>query len=249
MPKVSDEHRATRRRQVLDAAVECFARQGFHRATMQDIIREAGLSAGAVYGYFAAKDEIIEAIAAERHARERDLIGQIHDLPVAEVLRRLAREFIGGLARREEQKRRRVGVQVWAEALREPRVMRLVRRGIDEPLRLLTKVIDEARQRGEIAPDLDPQAVSRAVMALFHGFVLQQSWDPGVRVEPYLAVIDAAIDAALAHPGATLARDRKRPGREALARSGETPAPLHKTSARPGRTVAKTRTPPNAAPS
>lgn len=201
MPKVSDTHRAARRRQVLDAATECFARQGFHRTTMQDIVREAGLSAGAVYGYFAGKDDIIEAISAERHERERELIRQARGLPAAEVLRRLARDFLGSLAQRDEQKRRRVGVQVWAEALREPRVMRLVRRGIDEPLRLLTQVIEQAQARGEIAPALDAQAVARAIVALFHGFVLQQSWDPRVKVEPYLAAIEAMIDALLAHRG------------------------------------------------
>lgn len=199
MPKVNEAHRAARRRQVLDAAMECFARQGFHRTTMHDIVRQAGLSAGAVYGYFASKDDIIEAIAADRHMRERDLIRQTHGLPVAGILRRLAREFLGGLTQPQERNERRLGVQVWAEALREPRVLRLVRQGIDEPLHLLTDVIRQAQSRGEIAP-LDPESISRAIMALFHGFVLQQSWDPGVAVEPYLAVIDAAIDAMVAHP-------------------------------------------------
>ncbi len=50
----------------------CFAREGFHRTTMQDIFREADLSPGAVYSYFEGKDELIEAIADERHARERE---------------------------------------------------------------------------------------------------------------------------------------------------------------------------------
>ena len=48
MPKVSEEHLDARRRQIVDAAIVCFVRKGFHRATMQDICREAGLSAGAV---------------------------------------------------------------------------------------------------------------------------------------------------------------------------------------------------------
>lgn len=178
--------------------MQCFARQGFHRTTMQDIVREARLSAGAVYGYFASKDDIIEAIAADRHMRERDLIAQMDGLPVEEVLRRLARCFVGELARPEEREARRLGVQVWAEALREPRVMRLVRRGIDEPLRLLTQVIRDAQARGALVPQLDAESASRAMMAMFHGFVLQQSWDPDVAIEPYLAVIDAAIDAMVA---------------------------------------------------
>ena len=42
MPKVTEEHVAARRRQILSAALSCFAREGFHRTTMQDIFREAG---------------------------------------------------------------------------------------------------------------------------------------------------------------------------------------------------------------
>ena len=52
MPKVSDAHRAARRRQILDAARRRFVRNGFHATSMQDIFAEAGLSAGAVYRYF-----------------------------------------------------------------------------------------------------------------------------------------------------------------------------------------------------
>src|SRR4029453_1435885 len=62
MPKVTEEHVEARRRQILSAALRCFARQGFHRTTMQDIFREADLSPGAGYSYFTGKDELIVAI-------------------------------------------------------------------------------------------------------------------------------------------------------------------------------------------
>src|SRR5215831_14032247 len=63
MPRVSAEHLAARRQQILDAARICFIRNGFHVTSMQDVIAEAGLSVGAVYRYFKSKNEIIEAIA------------------------------------------------------------------------------------------------------------------------------------------------------------------------------------------
>ena len=63
MPRVSDEHRASRREQILAAGWRCVAREGFHKTSMADVIRESGLSAGAVYPYFRSKDEIIAAIA------------------------------------------------------------------------------------------------------------------------------------------------------------------------------------------
>src|SRR5215468_11012596 len=65
MPKVSQEHLERRRQQILDAAASCFARQGFHATSMQDIFAAAGLSAGAVYRYFPTKTELIREIAAQ----------------------------------------------------------------------------------------------------------------------------------------------------------------------------------------
>ena len=51
MPRVDDGYLEARRSQIMDAAITCFAREGFHRTTMQDIIAETGLSAGAICRY------------------------------------------------------------------------------------------------------------------------------------------------------------------------------------------------------
>src|SRR5919106_2113590 len=71
MPRVSQEHRDQRREQILRAAMACMAREGFHRTSMAMIIAESGLSAGAIYGYFKSKNQIIAAIAehAVSHVR------------------------------------------------------------------------------------------------------------------------------------------------------------------------------------
>jgi AcrR family transcriptional regulator len=58
MPRLTEDRRLRQRQRVLDAARLCFARQGFHATTMADIIREAQMSAGAVYGYFSGKHDL-----------------------------------------------------------------------------------------------------------------------------------------------------------------------------------------------
>lgn len=63
MPKVSDEHRAAQRQRIQDAAITAIQRKGLASTTMSDIIKESGLSAGAIYGYYAGKDELIRDIA------------------------------------------------------------------------------------------------------------------------------------------------------------------------------------------
>lgn len=196
MPKVSKAHLAARREQLLAAATRCFARGGFHRTTMHDIVREAGLSAGAAYRYFRGKEEIVETIARERHQREREaLAGADRHRALASALRELARAFVGGLRSPAERAARSVGVQVWAEALRDPRLRALVRRGLDGPRSRLATLVRTAQRRGEIPKELSPDAVARVAIALFHGLVLQQAWEPELDVAAPLAVIEAALDA------------------------------------------------------
>lgn len=48
-----------RRSQILDAAVKVFAEKGFHKATIKDIAREAGVADGTIYNYFANKNGLI----------------------------------------------------------------------------------------------------------------------------------------------------------------------------------------------
>jgi AcrR family transcriptional regulator len=57
---------ADKRRQILDAAVRVFARQGFHACRVSDIADEAGVAYGLVYHYFSSKDEILDTVFLER---------------------------------------------------------------------------------------------------------------------------------------------------------------------------------------
>src|SRR5947207_16025003 len=58
-----------RRTQILDAAAVCFAKRGFHQASMHDISAEAGISVGLIYRYFQNKEAVISAMA-DRHKQE-----------------------------------------------------------------------------------------------------------------------------------------------------------------------------------
>ncbi len=200
MPKVSQSHLDARRRQILDAAVECFAREGFHQTTMQDIVAQSALSPGAIYTYFKSKEDIIEAIARERNGRDRDLMLAARQHSAADAgFRQLIHDFFQTLrVDPEERKLRRLGIQIWAEALRNPRILELVRRGIDEAHGLFTDMVAQAQQRNELPATLSAGATARVMMALFLGFIVQQAWDDEVEVDPYVEVLDAIVEASRA---------------------------------------------------
>jgi AcrR family transcriptional regulator len=72
-----------KRRQILDAAVRVFARQGFHTCRVSDIADEAGVAYGLVYHYFGSKDEVLDTLFLERWELLLDAIGEIDERPIA----------------------------------------------------------------------------------------------------------------------------------------------------------------------
>jgi TetR/AcrR family fatty acid metabolism transcriptional regulator len=55
-------------RQIIDAAVRVFARNGYYNSRVSDIAREAGIASGTIYLYFKTKDEILVTLFREKMA-------------------------------------------------------------------------------------------------------------------------------------------------------------------------------------
>ena len=196
MPKVSQQHLDARRAQILDAASHCFSEKGFHSTTMKDIVRGSKLSPGAIYRYFDSKDDIIDAIAGERHSRENSVLVQALDDKEGglRLLREVSTAFFADFASPRRLEERRVGVEVWAEALRNPRVLKIVRRGVDEPRAILAQVIRRLQEDGELSEHFDAEGMASVMVAIFQGFVLQQAWDPEIDTESYVRTVGDLID-------------------------------------------------------
>jgi AcrR family transcriptional regulator len=184
MPKVSQQHRDARRDQILSAARRCFLRDGFHATSMQDLFAEAGLSSGAVYGYFAGKDDVIIAIADENM---RDIVEMIHDVAVrrpgssagaamADVLEILrakdAATGLGGLA-----------VLVWAEALRNPSLAEKFKTMLLQLRTDLAQVIADQQQSGELPRGVPADTLAGALLAVVPGFIVQLTMLGGAAVD------------------------------------------------------------------
>ncbi|MBO0869074.1 MAG: TetR/AcrR family transcriptional regulator [Micromonosporaceae bacterium] len=203
MPKVTDAHLAARRQQILDAARTCFLHNGFHATSMQQVIAEAGLSVGAVYRYFPSKNELIAAIA-EQVVGEMDalLAGSAQPgVPLVEVLTQAVDAFQDYLGPDGPV---RMAVQLWAEALRDPRLAEFVG-GVYQRLRSrFVELARTAQRSGELSATADPEAVGATLFALFPGYGLQQLLTGSPGPEEFKAGIRVLLRA---HPGkAAIAR-------------------------------------------
>ncbi|KOX20839.1 TetR/AcrR family transcriptional regulator [Nocardiopsis sp. NRRL B-16309] len=197
MPRVTDAYLTERREHILTSAAACFAREGFHRTSMRDVITEAGLSPGAVYHYFRGKHDIIAAISLDAVTAVgeavRASVGRGQTLP----------DLVAGLPAAIEaldraDDRTRLAVQAWGEALREPVLGEALHEGVEVVLTALRERVDLARAAGEVSADVDSPAVARVVLGIVQGFILQRAWDPGLSAADYGRGAAAVVGGRLA---------------------------------------------------
>jgi AcrR family transcriptional regulator len=191
MPKVSEAHVEARMQQILQAASACFARQGFHKTTMQDICAEAGLSPGAVYRYFPSKEEIIEAMVAERRREGFNLIQAALQMPdSASTLNKLTEIFFSEI---DDVQGCAVDVELWGEAFRNPRIHSALGADLDAVRGAFTAIVGTAQERGDINPAVKADSVAQIMVSLFHGMVIQKSLDPAIDTAAYVEALRAMM--------------------------------------------------------
>lgn len=174
MPKVSQEHLQRRRAQITEAATQCFARQGFHATSMQDIFRASGLSAGAVYRYFPSKASLVQAIATEAITEALGPVDQaITDaaatggspMTIAELITSL----VARLAEPPLARTRPVATQIWAEAIRDPELAAIARDQLAHITTRLERLLASRAQRTQA----ETAALARLILATIQGYIVQ----------------------------------------------------------------------------
>ena len=173
MPKVSEEHKESRRRQIIDAAWVCFARNGFHKTSMPDVFAEAGLSAGAVYRYFSGKEALIAAIAEVSTQEFMDTIDARAQAPELLPLDELLPGIMEDLAGLGGGTPAPMAPQVWSEMMREPHLATTVGDMLERVHERLAAACRRYQADGVFTADVDPGAVARVLMALLQGWIVQ----------------------------------------------------------------------------
>jgi AcrR family transcriptional regulator len=207
MPRVSPEHEQEVRDRIVRAALAVFAERGFHRATMQDIVRASGLSVGAIYTYFRSKSELI--LAGCDLITDQELAQLGGRLARAQTYREKVAAAVGfwfdNLA--VEQSERGSGfliLQAWAEADTDPAIREMLLRRRRETVTAVVMVLQEGVMRGELPPWLDVPSVGHALAALLDGMLIEAAEDGAAyrradaerRILALLETVLAARDAA-----------------------------------------------------
>ncbi|WP_406260440.1 TetR family transcriptional regulator C-terminal domain-containing protein [Actinacidiphila glaucinigra] len=94
-----------------------------------------------------------------------------------------------------ERQRVQLGVQIWAEALRAPRVHAVAREGVDRPLAVVADLVRAAQERGEVDAAWPADGLARVFVAIYQGLALQSAWDPELDAAGYVAAVERLIGA------------------------------------------------------
>ena len=183
-----------RRAVILDAFERCIQRASFHRTTMQDVAKEAGMSAGNLYRYFVSKEALVSGMAErdrERYGADFQRVAAAPDVMGA-FLALGRKHFV------EEPRERCIQfMEIWAESTRNPAVAAVCQAMDREVTELLINIIEAAKAAGQVPQSVDSAAMIELLMALGDGLFTHRALDPNFDAEEGFRLVQLVLDAVL----------------------------------------------------
>ncbi len=191
MPPQSDTA-IDRREQILRAAMVCFAKRGFHQASMHDISAEAGTSVGLIYRYFENKEAVISAMADEHKKDLQEVLGRARSAPT--LLDSLEILFTAHCCEETPQMHSAFVVDLFAEAGRHPEIANLVRDILETSMAGVSEVIARSPEMRDASHGLSPREIAELIFATARGSMMRDVLDhshipPEERRERQLTVV------------------------------------------------------------
>jgi AcrR family transcriptional regulator len=156
------------RERLLDAAARVFARKGYSGTRIMDVVAEAGLSTGAVYGRFSSKNELLrEAVCSRSAARlpsDVERVARVADLLVA-----------GALRSEPLSDAEAMQLEAYVAARREPEVAQALAEADRIFRRRAEPLLRAAHQDGTLAQDIDPDAFVYFIRTVHLGLMAQRA--------------------------------------------------------------------------
>jgi AcrR family transcriptional regulator len=156
------------RERLLDAATRVFARQGYTGTKILDVVGEAGLSTGAIYGRFRSKNDLLRE-AVIRGSANAARVASDRVERVADLITRAATQAAPSLTDAEA-----VRLEAYVAARREPEVAAALADAQAQWRQRVEPLVQAALADGTVSGDVDPEAVLYFIRAVHLGLLLQR---------------------------------------------------------------------------
>jgi len=188
-----------RRSQIMDAAISCFAENGYYETSMDDIVRATGLSKGSLYWHFPSKRDLFRSLI------ESWIAEIVTGLPERLAASRTAFEKLEAMldAGRDTVAARpelvRAQLEFMAQAVRDPEIKEWFRQTYVTQRAFLAQILQEGIDSGEFRP-VPVEAAASMVMAYADGTWLQREYhgtcdDIGVLIDEVKSTLQALLKA------------------------------------------------------
>ncbi len=157
-----------RRKQIMDAALACFARKGYHKTTMDDIVAESGLSKGSLYWYFKNKDDLFLSLIKSYFLDiSQDVVATLEQHTTAsDKLRAVAQEMVEFFRATEDFFN--VFFEFWMQSALNEELNQLFSNVLVQYREVIAGIIIEGIDAGEFKA-VDARQLAWSVMAVYDG--------------------------------------------------------------------------------
>jgi TetR/AcrR family fatty acid metabolism transcriptional regulator len=182
------------RARLLEAAASVLARSGFDRATLDEIVREAGFSKGAFYVHFESKDDLFWAMLEERISRQQEALrGAVdHSKPMDDNVRTILSAVFGLLG--DDPLWGSLFMEFHAHAARNERVRSRLDTMYEGWRQLIVDILSASREAGRMRKDADLKFMATVLVATVEGSIIQSHLAPqSVRLEKLVAPLTRTL--------------------------------------------------------
>ena len=85
------------RKKIIQAAKKLIAQKGFEDTSIDDIVKDAGVSTGSFYTYFKKKEDVVEELNRTDFYRLAEIVNNMEEKDILDRLRYYCRHFLGGI--------------------------------------------------------------------------------------------------------------------------------------------------------
>jgi AcrR family transcriptional regulator len=177
MPKLKPETMEARKAQILQAALTCFAKAGYHLASVDDIVQQAGLSKGSIYTHFESKKALFLELL-------NSMLKDTGLLPILggdiqtgrEKLENAMTSMMAFVSMESYKEYAALLMDAWALSKNDAEIQQAVTKNYTQLRESFTRLIEQSIVEGELKP-VNSDALASIFISVFDGLMVQASLD------------------------------------------------------------------------